>query len=328
MAQSSDKQVAVVGGGMAGLACARRLVAAGADVSVFDKGRGPGGRMSSRRTEIGRFDHGAQYMTARSDGFRDAMTGWIAAGVAAEWRGRFGVHGDGAVMEEPVREPRFVGAPRMNAIVAHEAEALGVRFGVEISELARSDRGWRLSSKEGDAVGEFDAVVAAVPAEQAAQLLKAVPALATEAEAARSAPCWAAMFGYDAPLDCGFDAVKSKSGPIAWLAREGAKPGRDAGERVVVHASPDWSAAHLELQPEEIAGRLAAALSELIGAPGPNFAQAHRWRFAQVAKPAESAFAYDPTQGIGVCGDWRIGPRVEAAWTSGDALGEAVTATL
>ena len=29
----------------------------------------------------------------------------------------------------------------------------------------------------------------------------------------------------------------------------------------------------------------------------------------------------DPALGLGVCGDWRLGPRVEWAWTSGDALG-------
>ena len=57
--------VAVIGAGMAGLAAARTLAAAGHAVQVFDKGRGIGGRLSTRRTDYGAFDHGAQYATVR-----------------------------------------------------------------------------------------------------------------------------------------------------------------------------------------------------------------------------------------------------------------------
>ena len=67
-------KIAIIGAGMAGLTCATRLSAAGHEVSVFDKGRGPGGRMASRRVEHGgetfRFDHGAQYFTAREMAFQ------------------------------------------------------------------------------------------------------------------------------------------------------------------------------------------------------------------------------------------------------------------
>jgi predicted NAD/FAD-dependent oxidoreductase len=59
---------AIIGAGMAGLACADALKEAGHNVALFDKGRGPGGRMSTRRMEtpLGEvaFDHGAQYFTA------------------------------------------------------------------------------------------------------------------------------------------------------------------------------------------------------------------------------------------------------------------------
>lgn len=44
--------VAIIGAGMAGLSCARALVQAGVAVELFDKGRGPGGRMSTRRVEL------------------------------------------------------------------------------------------------------------------------------------------------------------------------------------------------------------------------------------------------------------------------------------
>ncbi|MDX1649079.1 MAG: FAD-dependent oxidoreductase, partial [Myxococcota bacterium] len=44
-------EVVVVGGGLAGLACAHRLEARGHRVEVFERDRAPGGRLRTRREE-------------------------------------------------------------------------------------------------------------------------------------------------------------------------------------------------------------------------------------------------------------------------------------
>ena len=62
-------RIAVVGAGMSGLVVARRLAAFG-NVRVFEKSRGPGGRMLTRYADAFEFDHGAQYFTARSNAFQ------------------------------------------------------------------------------------------------------------------------------------------------------------------------------------------------------------------------------------------------------------------
>jgi predicted NAD/FAD-dependent oxidoreductase len=62
-------QVAVIGAGIAGLACAKELQLHGISVDVFEKSRGPSGRMSTRRTQDWSADHGAQYFTARNPRF-------------------------------------------------------------------------------------------------------------------------------------------------------------------------------------------------------------------------------------------------------------------
>ena len=55
---------AIIGAGLAGLSCAQALLLAGHTVHVFDKSRGPSGRMSTRRAEGAagpwQCDHGAQ----------------------------------------------------------------------------------------------------------------------------------------------------------------------------------------------------------------------------------------------------------------------------
>jgi renalase len=327
-------RTAIIGAGIAGLACARQIADAGGHVTVFDKGRGPGGRMSTRRVETAlgeaRFDHGAQYFTARGARFRAMLEDQIAAGAAARWDGRFlSVDGAGALAPLPAEE-RFVGTPGMNALVRALAGALDVRWGSQVKALAREGAIWRLADEAGRDLGLFDALVCAIPAEQAAPLLApAAPTHAAEAASARSAPCWAGLYvvGEDLALD--FDGAKIAHGPLAWAARDRAKPGRSGPQTFVLHASPVWSAAHLE----DEAGAVAAALWEAFAArfaisAQPVFAGAHRWRFAQVTQAAASPFAWDGALSLGVCGDWRIGPRVESAWTSGDSLGAAIAAGL
>ena len=81
----ADRDVVVIGAGIAGLIAARILIEAGANVAVVDKGRGVGGRLATRRFAEARFDHGAQFITTRDAWFRGAMEQWVDSGAASEW---------------------------------------------------------------------------------------------------------------------------------------------------------------------------------------------------------------------------------------------------
>ncbi len=108
-------RVAIIGAGIAGLSCATQLARHGCAVSVFDKSRGPAGRMSTRRGEGWQCDHGAQYFTARSAEFRAEVARWQAAGAAAPWPARLAVLGDSGARAPDAALQRFVGTPRMTA---------------------------------------------------------------------------------------------------------------------------------------------------------------------------------------------------------------------
>ena len=77
--------VAVIGGGMRGLICARTLTDHRFAVKVFDNGREPGGRISTRQIDGHPFDDGAQYFAVRDPRFQREVNAWLADGVAAEW---------------------------------------------------------------------------------------------------------------------------------------------------------------------------------------------------------------------------------------------------
>ena len=82
------KRVAIIGAGIAGLSCAQELQGHGFSVTIFDKSKGVGGRMSHRYFGDWEADHGAQYFTARDPVFQQEVAQWVQAGVAKPWAGR------------------------------------------------------------------------------------------------------------------------------------------------------------------------------------------------------------------------------------------------
>ena len=77
-------KIAVIGAGIAGITFARQL-AENANVTVFEKSRGYGGRMSVRRSGHWQFDHGAQFFTARSQQFRQLIEELARQDIVAQW---------------------------------------------------------------------------------------------------------------------------------------------------------------------------------------------------------------------------------------------------
>ena len=324
-------KTAIIGAGIAGLACARVLACQGHEVKVFDKGRGPGGRMSTRRapTPMGEasFDHGAQYFTARDPAFVTEVARLTTLGAIAPWTGNLvRLHTDGTI-SPLANETLYVGAPGMNAVVRALGEGLNVVWATRVDGVQLVGRAWHLTSETGVDLGAYDQIVCAIPAEQVAPLIGSVaPNFADQAKAITSLPCWTGMFAFDRPLTTSFDALRLDGHPIVdFIANNQSKPGRTGPVSYVVQARPDWSAAHLEDAPETITKQLAQALMDVIeDRPNLIFQAAHRWRYARVDVSRGQGHLWDHTRNIGVCGDWLSGPRVESAWASGHHLGLAM----
>jgi photolyase PhrII len=311
-------RVAVVGGGIAGLSAARTLRDQGHEVCVFEKARTVGGRTAVRRSGPFEFDHGAQYFTARDGRFDRYVASWREAGLVAPWQGRIAVLGYRARPSGPPPE-RYVGVPGMDAIARHLAEDLHLATGTRVSRLTPDGGRWGLTRDGGELPERFDAVIVALPPSQAAELLTGVSDLAGRVRGCSLKPCWAVLLGFESALATAFDAAFVHGSPLSWVARNTAKPGRSPAESWVLHAGPDWSAAHADDNPERVAGSLAAEFRRLVDGDGPRppYVDAHFWPYALPPEPLEVGALWDATGRLAVCGDWCQGARIEGAFLSG-----------
>ncbi|MBU6378287.1 MAG: FAD-dependent oxidoreductase [Gammaproteobacteria bacterium] len=299
------------------MSAARRLKDLGHEPVVFDKSRGLGGRMATRRTDRLQFDHGAQYFTARDAGFKAVVAEWMARGVVAEWSNGI-----------------FVGTPGMTAPARALADGIDVMPAVEVTSLESGERSWCLHAADGPVAsphnGRFPVLIVAVPAPQVIPLVRSAGLCADTFSGVRMAPCWALLLTSTRPLAIHGSYLRPQSTEIAWVARDSSKPTRRPEHHAyVVHATPEWSRETLELAPADVVVRLSAALSRVINEDiQPTFAVAHRWRYALVEQPLGRDFAWDNASGLGACGDWCIGARIEDAFLSGLKLADAIHADL
>jgi len=319
-----EVRIAVVGAGIAGLACARELARADVAVTVFEKARGLGGRLATRREGALAFDHGAQYLTARSPAFLRFVEAAIHSGAVSAWKPR--IREDARSWDAPI-DDWYVGLPGMSAAVRPMARHVEVLTAVAVHELLVGQRGWQLVTDAGSAPRVFDALAVAVPAPQALTLLAPHGRSFHRLNEARMAPCWTAMMSFDAPVDVGAEVRRWTSGPLTWAACDSSKPGRPDGPQCwVAHASPAWSREHLEDDAEHVAQALWQEFYAAAGGglPAPTTLRAHRWRHAFVEQPLGVPCVVDEESAVGACGDWCIAPRVEAAFDSGRALAHSL----
>ncbi len=167
------------------------------------------------------------------------------------------------------------------------------------------------------------------PPPQALPLLQPVAeAGAAVAASARMRGNWAVMVRCPAPVPLPWDGAFINDGPLRWVARDSSKPGRTVPpgmETWLLHASPEWSEAHIEDSADTATATLLAAFATL-GGPAAHLVQAtaHRWRYADTEPALTQGHWWDATACVGMCGDWLNGGKVEGAWLSGQSLAQQV----
>ena len=275
---------------------------------LFDKGRRPGGRLTSLQLDDRAWDLGAPFVRATRPDFATQIAAWERSGLVSSW--------------PTGPEGAYVGTPVMGSLIEAQCADHDVRFGTLVQRVARRDDGWHVHGAGFD-LGPFTALVIAVPAEQATALLSLHDfAMAGEAAAARSQARWAAMIAFDQPL-AGLPDFVQDCGDLDWAARNTSKPGRGPAECWVVHAGTGWSARNLEREPAAVAPDLLRLLAQYAGRvlPEPTFLKAHRWRFA-CAFGQRGAALWNAQLRLGACGDWCIASGIEGAWRSGTDLAQ------
>lgn len=303
----TQETIGIIGAGIAGLSCAVTLQQAGLNPVILDKGRGLGGRLATRRTAGGlQFDHGAQYATAHSEEFEKVMAAAIHTGQVATW--------------DTGESPRYVGVPGMNGLAKFLGNGLDIHQNTQVMSVRETADGYEVKADR--ETWHFKTLAVTVPAPQAITLLGEQHALSPKLAQVELRPCLTLMAAFSTKATKPFTARRDPDDALSWIALDSSKPQRSTQHCWVAHANPQWSAEHLEADPETIAKLMLPLLCDRLGidAATATHAVAHRWRYALVSRPLGSPFLRNKRKTLYLGGDWCLDARIEAAWTSGNAI--------
>ncbi|KIQ04253.1 hypothetical protein RU07_06115 [Agrobacterium tumefaciens] len=323
------QRIGIIGTGMAGMTLAKALSRT-ADVSIFEKSKGVGGRMATRRLEDAAFDHGAQYFTVRDDRFRHELEASRQAGIVQAWDGDIVRLGDGGALTASASSaPRYVGCPSMNALPKSMSAGLNILHDVQVTAITGEPGQWYLDMQD-RREGPFDWVIAAAPAPQSAALLPSRFAHHEALGLVKMNACFTLMIKLKDGAGIPFAAARIDDPVIEWIARNETKQGRSESACLVVNSNPLWADLNIDKPLDIIRGHMLDALRNHIPIEMAEAEDAiiHRWRYANVQQPAGKAFLLDQTSQLAACGDWCIAGRVEAAFLSGAGLGDALQGIL
>jgi renalase len=311
--------VVVVGAGIAGVACARELAAAGVPVQVRERGYVPGGRMASRTLAGRRVDLGASYLTCRSPEFGAVVESWAERGLIRPWTDRFAVRTDDGWGESEAGPVRYGTPGGLRSLVEDLAAGLDVRLRSDVADVGPGP------TVDGDPAA---AVVLAMPDPQASDLLADELAEELAAVAGReSEPAFAIAAGWAERCWRDLDGAFVCGDPeLTWVADDGRRRG-DGAPVLVGHTTAAFAEPRLD-RPEAAAQPALAALRRVLEIDRPpEWSYLQRWSLARPADPHDAPYQLGESM-VGLCGDGWGQPRVETAWASGRLLGRALVERL
>jgi renalase len=340
---------AIIGAGIAGLTAACKINDLGFIVGVFEKARGTGGRMSSKRVQSERqapnqyssegkeymaFDLGCASITAQSEEFSKQLDSWHVSGVIAPW------------WKDDQGQNHYVAVPRNSSLTRHLSKNLECHFGTKVIAIEQVGTIWHLFiAEEPGPLGETRKLLAraknviiATPPAQTQELLPSNSPFKDQLDNVEVSPQWVMAVEVDNSL-LGFPAIQYPHNDIIFsISQEHQKPGRSHGSVILqVQATPSWTSDHLELSPEQVSNMLVHELERHLEEPLNIInSYAHRWLYSCVAQgiQAKDGYLWD-VRGLGLIGDYiqkesdgenrNQSEGVESAWLSGKHLAERLT---
>jgi predicted NAD/FAD-dependent oxidoreductase len=317
-------KIAIIGAGIAGLTAATLLKEAGQYVQVFEKARGPGGRTSTRRTDHGDFDHGAQYFTMRDQNFVNFLADKKFKANIAAWQGDFRIWKNGHFEPEVIQDDRYVFVPGMNALCKAMAALCPVSYNTRVSTLEQKGFGWNLHSEAGEDLGIFERVISTAPPAQSFELLHGKASFTPKIQSLKMTPCYTLMLSYADGRALPHDSVKLiDHSVLGWASNNHTKPGRGSNfNTIVLQTAPEWSWANINTDRSLMEQIILKSAEEVFGMDlkNPALTAVHGWLYSSPQSSSDARYYHDSQSGISACGDWCLGARIECAFLSAYSL--------
>ena len=322
------KNIAVIGAGLAGTTIASKIKGK-FDVKIFEKSKGVGGRMSTRKETSFIFDHGAQFFKVKTPHFKNFLSELFSQQIIQPWKFKLAYfQGQNLRKIQLIKDADkfFVGVPDMNSIIKHLCKNCNVILNTKIEKIIKQKGKWNLYDQNEKSYGLYDWVILSLPAEQSLELISKKISFYPLVEKIKMKGCYSLMIGMNKPMNLNYDAAIIENEDIAWLAINNSKPCRMNNYCLLINSSFEFASKNINSSKDSVLKHLLNVSGKLINYDlrKSSIMKIHQWKYVEAkCSPIENYFI-DHEEKVAVCGDWFINSRVEGAFLSANELAREI----
>ena len=311
----NEKKTVIIGAGLSGLLCGKRLAEAGHSVLILDKGRNIGGRLSTRRTDGAVFHHGASSLP---DFYSHKELPEFGLKIFKRAEKEKIIQRKGTLFEPINSVADFVNYCGANLNIQESCEAISLNLHKKTIGIQCRGRVYENTP--------YDILILSIPPYQAKTLInKQINEFDGLLESVQMRSSAAALFSFDLnpkPIkDKHFSNEK-----IHIHVENNRFKCKQQLFCLTVHTKEPFARKVVKTNKNEIKEILLKELSDAIpfSLPKPTYEAGHRWLYGFTERSLGKSCLFSNKENVGICGDWCLGGTILDAASSGIKLAEHI----
>ena len=311
----TKKKTVIIGAGISGLLCGKRLIEAGHSVVILDKGRNIGGRLSTRRTDGAVFHHGASSLP---DFYSHKELPEFGLKIFKRAEKEKIIQRKGTLFEPINSVADFVNYCGANLNIQESCEAISLNLHNKTIGIQCRGRVYENT--------RYDILILSIPPYQAKTLInKQINEFDGLLESVQMRSSAAALFSFalnPKPIkDKHFSNEK-----IHIHVENNRFKCKQQLFCLTVHTKEPFARKVVKTNKNEIKEVLLKELSDAIpfSLPKPTYEAGHRWLYGFTERSLGKSWLFYNEENVGICGDWCLGGTILDGASSGIKLAEHI----
>ncbi len=314
------KTVAIIGAGISGITLAN-LLDKKVKCSIFDKSKGVGGRMATRRAEPFQFNHGAQYFKVENKQFKHLLKPLIKNKILQPWKSNhIEVQNKAVIKRVKINNNKYYcGNTKMNSIVKYLARNnFSIKLSCKIQKVKKIKSKWYIYDTENTSYGPYDWIIFTTPPNQATEILCKDFKYSDIIQKIKMRSCFTLMLGYKKIKKFDFDTALILDEDIKWVSIKNIYQEKKLYFNLLINSSYSFAEKNINSSRDIMFNYLLRKTSDILNIELDNYEHKdiHFWKYAMAEKKNNFGSFLDDRLRIIVCGDWCMNGRVEGAFLS------------
>ena len=314
------KNVAVIGAGITGITLAN-LLQKKVKLTVFEKSRGVGGRMATRRAEPYQFNHGAQYFKIENEEFKGFLSPLMENKIVKPLEANHVEIFNKKVIKRLKTDNKkyFTAETKMNSIVKYLVNNnFFIKLSCKIEKTIKEQGKWFIIDNERVSYGPYDWLLITIPPYQAIEILSNNFKFLNTMKENKMRSCYSLMLGFDKIKEFNFDTALFLDVDVQWLSIRKKILGEKEYFNLLINSSYNFAEQNINCSKNKISDYLIEQISDILKCELNNYKHKalHFWKYAMSEKNNNLGSLLDENLKVIVCGDWCMNGKVEGGFLS------------